>query len=271
MSTEPSHDRARGETYDLPFIGELYDHVGPYQTRRDVGFWVDAARSAGGRTLELGSGTGRILLPIARAGCEVTGLDRSKTMLDRCRDNLEREPEEVRQRVRLHQADMRDFELSEQFRLVLAPFRSFQHIVAIDDQLRCLASIHRALETGGRLIFDVFNPSFHAMVDARRAEEKEDTPDTPLPDGRRFRRAARVPAVHFVEQTSDVEIIYYLTGVDGHVERIVQAFPMRWYVRSELEHLVARAGFAVRQVYGDYDKSELTDKSPEMIVVAEKR
>jgi hypothetical protein len=61
-----------------------------------------------------------------------------------------------------------------------------------------------------------------------------------------------------------------VTGVDGHVERMIQSFAMRWYVRSELEHLLARSGFTLRQIYGDYDKSELTDRSPEMIVVAEK-
>jgi SAM-dependent methyltransferase len=248
----------------------LYDHVGPYQTRRDVDFWVGAARSAGGRTLELGSGTGRVLLPIARAGCEISGLDRSRTMHDRCRENLAREPEDVRQRVRLYEGDMREFDLGARFYLIIAPFRSFQHQVTVEDQLRCLASIHRHLETGGRLIFDVFNPSFHAMVDTRRTEEKEDTPDTALPDGRRFRRATRVAAVHFVEQISDIEIIYYLTNLEGHVDRIVQSFAMRWYVRSEVEHLLARSGFTLRQVYGDYDNSELTDKSPEMVFVAEK-
>src|SRR5689334_10632334 len=124
--------------YDLPDIGEMYDAVRIYQTRRDVEFWVDAARAAKGPVLELGCGTGRVLLPIARAGVEVTGLDRSRPMLDKARANLARENEAVRARVHLHEGDMRDFDLGRRFALVLAPFRSFQHLVEIDDQLAAL-------------------------------------------------------------------------------------------------------------------------------------
>ena len=262
---------ADADVYDLPDMGELYDAVRIYQTRRDVDFWVDAARAAGGRTLELGCGTGRVLLPLARAGLEVTGLDRSAGMLDRCRANLAREPDDVRARARLHEADMREFDLGERYAAVLAPFRSFQHLTTIDDQLRALRAIHRHVDDGGRLVFDVFNPNYHYLVDPRRSEEREDTPDTPLPDGRRFRRTARVVEVRAVEQISQVEIAYYITDASGRTDRVAQAFPMRWYTRAEIEHLLARTGFALRQVYGDYDSAPLTDGSPEMVVVAERQ
>jgi SAM-dependent methyltransferase len=91
------------------FIPEFYDHIVPYATRADVRFYVEAAQECGGPVLELGCGTGRILVPTARAGVEIAGLDASEGMLDACRRRLRAEPLEVQGRVSLHRGDMRDF------------------------------------------------------------------------------------------------------------------------------------------------------------------
>jgi len=131
-------DAAGGyEEYD--FIADLYDHVVPYRNRPDVGFFVEAALSAGGPVLEVGCGTGRVLIPTARAGVETVGLDLSTHMLAVCRKRLEAEPEPVRSRARLVQADMRRFELGRKFTLATIPFRPFQHLLTVEDQLSCLA------------------------------------------------------------------------------------------------------------------------------------
>ena len=75
--------------YDrAPFIPEFYDHVVPYTTRQDVAFYVGAARESGGPVLELGCGTGRVLIPTARAGIETVGLDLSAGMLEACQRRL---------------------------------------------------------------------------------------------------------------------------------------------------------------------------------------
>jgi SAM-dependent methyltransferase len=254
-----------GGSYDaIPDFGALYDAVPAYAARRDVAFYVEEAARAGGPVLELGCGTGRVLLPTARAGATVTGLDASAEMLERCAAKLAAEPDEVRARVTLRRADARDFALGTTFDLVSAPFRILQHLVTVDDQLRCLACVARHVAPGGRFAFDVFNPSFAALVGDRSAEA-EDTPELALPDGRTLRRTARVPRVRLTEQVSEVELIYYVSG-----RRYVQAFHMRWYLPAELTHLLARAGFAVRAIYGDFDRSPLTDAAPEQIVVAER-
>jgi SAM-dependent methyltransferase len=83
------YDRAR-------FIPEFYDYVVPYATRPDIGFYVGAARQHGGPVLELGCGTGRILIPTARAGIDISGLDSSEGMLKVCRARLDKEPANVR-------------------------------------------------------------------------------------------------------------------------------------------------------------------------------
>lgn len=252
-------------SYDaIPEFGLLYDHVPLYRERADVGFYVEEAKQAGGSVLELGCGTGRILLPIARAGCTIVGLDSSRQMLERCQANLAREPAVVQQRVTLHQRDIHDFDLDATFVLILAPFRVFQHLTTIDVQLGFLANVARHLAPGGRFVFDVFNPRFEILVGADGVE-REDTPETRLPDGRTFRRSYRIARVRWVDQVSESELIYYVGG-----KRYVQAFEMRWFLPAELQHLLARAGFRVRAAYGDFARGPLVDGAPEQVLVAER-
>jgi SAM-dependent methyltransferase len=257
--------------YDaFPDLPAIYDAVPVYVTRRDVQFYVDEAKDVGGSVLEVGCGTGRILLPIARSGRTIDGLDASPQMLQRCAEKLEKEPVAVQRRVTLHRGDARDFDIGRQFDLVIAPFRVMQHQITIEDQLGFLYSVARHLVPGGRLTFDVFNPNFAALVSADGVE-REDTPQTALPDGRTFRRAGRVARVRWIDQVSEIELVYYISSASGtQVERHVQSFDMRWFLRAELVHLLARSGFRIRSIYGDLDRSTLTNGSPELIVCAER-
>lgn len=136
-----------------------------------------------------------------RAGVTIVGLDSSAAMLERCRD----ESSEVRGRVTLHHGDVRTFKLGEQFALVTAPFRVVQHLTRIQDQLGFIESVARHLVSGGRLVFDVFNPKFERLL-AADGTGQEDTPDQALPDGRKFRRTARVGGVCCADQVSGVEL-----------------------------------------------------------------
>jgi SAM-dependent methyltransferase len=249
----------------IPEIGALYDIVPAYDARLDVGFYVEEAARTTGRILEIGCGTGRILLPIARAGGTITGLDSSSGMLDRLKLKLAAEPEPVRSRVTLEDDDARNFRLGGKFSLITAPFRVFQHMTTTDDQLKFLGAVARHLAPKGRFIFDVFNPHFDRMAQDRSAE-MEDTPEYTLPDGRTFRRTARIPRMRWVDQVAETELIYYLRDrAGGDERRYVMSFEMRWFVKAELENLLARAGFAVTAVHGNYDRTPLVDGAPEMV------
>ena len=92
-----------------------------------------------------------------------------------------------------------------------------------------------------------------------------------MPDGRKVIRRHKIVARDVSNQINYVELIYYVTHPDGRKERLVQAFPMRYLFRFEAEHLLARAGFEVEQLYADYDKSPYGSKYPgELIFVAGK-
>jgi ubiquinone/menaquinone biosynthesis C-methylase UbiE len=196
----------------------------------------------------------------------VVGVDASRSMLARARAKLAEEPSVFRERVTLIEADGREFDApGAPFDLAIAPFRVLQHFTTPSDQLAVLGSVRRHLGAGGLFAFDVFNPSYSALV-GDRTGEVEDTPEQRLPDGRAFRRTVRVQRVRFVEQVSDVELIYYVRS-GTETTRYVQGFPMRWYTPSELEHLVARAGFTVEEMHGGFDGQPLTDDAPEIVMV----
>lgn len=249
-------------------IAELYDHVTIYRDRPDVPFFVDAARESGGPVLEIGSGTGRVLIPTARAGIDIVGLDASPSMLAICRRDLAREPAAVRARVELVEADMRSFELGRFFTLVTIPFRPFQHLVTVEEQLGCLGCIRRHLTSGGRLILDLFNPSLEALTQPVGVESEPES-EYMMPDGRRVVRRFKIGSRDRAAQINQVELYYDVTWPDGRTERLTHGFPMRYLFRFEAEHLLARAGFSVQQVYSGYDKKPFGSTYPgELILVA---
>jgi SAM-dependent methyltransferase len=247
---------------EYAFIAEFYDHIGRYRDRPDVAFFVDAAVKAGGPVLEVGCGTGRVLIPTARAGVEIVGLDLSEHMLTVCRRQLREEPEPVRSKVWLAQGDMRRFELGRTFALATIPFRPFQHLLTVEDQLSCLESVRRHLVSRGGLVLDLFNPSLDALVNGPLGEEHAEEPEFTTPDGRRVVRRHKTVAYDRFNQIGDYELIYYVDHPDGRKERLVHSFRMRYLFRFETEHLLARAGFVVEHVYADFDRSEYGSKYP---------
>lgn len=260
-----------GGYVEYPFVAEFYDYVVPYRDRQDVAFFVEMARRSEGPVLELGCGTGRVLIPTARAGVEIVGLDLSPSMLSVCREKLSREPQAVQSRVQLVQGDMQQFDLGREFGLVTIPFRPFQHLITVEDQLSCLDSIHRHLADGGRLILDLFNPSLPRLVEERYLAESGEEPEFTMPDGRKVVRRHRTVSRDLLNQIIDSELIYYVTHPDGREERLVHRFQMRYLFRFEAEHLLARSGFQVENVYSDYDRSPYGAKYPgELIIVARK-
>jgi hypothetical protein len=187
------------------------------------------------------------------------------------RERLAQEPEQVQARVQLVEADMRDFNLGRQFALAMTPFRPFQHLTTVADQIACLTTIRRHLQPGGQFILEVFNPSLPALTSDSVGEPFGEEPPFTLPDGRRVVRRHKIAARDYFRQVLSVELIYEVTHPDGAAERLVRAFDMRYLFRFEAEHLLARCGFAVERVYADFDKSAYGSKYPgELLLVARK-
>jgi len=262
------NDSSGGYT-DEPFFAEVYDSVVPYRERQDVNFFVEMAQRSGGPVLELGCGTGRVLIPTAESGIEIVGLDASPLMLSVCREKLLSQSNNVQSKVTsLIQGDMRDFELGRKFSLVTIPFRPFQHLLTVEDQMSCLGNIRRHLVNGGKMVLDIFNPSLPHLADEGYLQEHGEEPEFVTPDGRRVVRRARIVSRDYFNQVTQNELIYNVTHPNARVERLVHRFPMRYLFKFEAEHLLARCGFGVEAVYADYDRSPYGSKYPgELIFV----
>ena len=249
------------------FIADYYDASPIVAGRRDVDFYVNAAKEFGHPVLELGCGSGRVTIAVAQGGFTITGVDLSPKMLAKAEEKTARLSDAGRSRVNLVQGNMTNFCLGALFRLVIIPFRPFQHLLDVQQQLDCLHRVRRHLETGGHLILDFFQTDARRMHDPEFLQERQ-AAEYQMSDGRKVRLSERVTAFHRAEQLNDVEMIYRVTHLDGREERLIMAFPFRYFFRYEVEHLLARCGFSVEATYGDFDRSPLQDRSPEMIFVA---
>ena len=259
--SQPEYD-----AYNSAELAEIYDAV--YANRDDHAFWT-ALSPDEGAILELACGSGRVLIPLAREGHEIVGVDLSAQMLARCRAKLADEPDDVRARVRLVQADMTSFDLGRRFALVTSPFRGFQHLTSVRQQLACLGRCHAHLSPGGRLVLDLFNPDPSLLYEHPGSGGEDIAETVAWTGGRTIRWWGRVTGFHRARQFNQCEMTYEVTEANGTTRRLTERFPMRYLFRHEIEHLLARSGFRVVSLYGDYDRSPYGDDSPELIVVAE--
>ncbi|HEX9913239.1 MAG TPA: class I SAM-dependent methyltransferase, partial [candidate division Zixibacteria bacterium] len=108
----------------------------------DIPLWLEYTKRCGSPVLELCCGTGRILLPLAKEGIEISGLDISEKMLEKAREKLNKETEQIKKRVNLLQGDMRNFHLKKEFNLIFIPFNSFQVLLSMEEQNNCLRSAY---------------------------------------------------------------------------------------------------------------------------------
>jgi ubiquinone/menaquinone biosynthesis C-methylase UbiE len=218
----------------------------------DAAFYRGLAEESGGPVLELGCGTGRVLLPIAALGIPCVGVDASPAMLAALR------AKNPPPNLALVEGRMETFDLgARRFRLVTAPFRAFLHLLDMPSQLAALANIRRHLEPGGTFAFDIFDPKL-AWISAPGENERLDATFTI--DGVETRRFAKV-RTNLATQIMDVTFRFEPAQTDGNT-----TVRLRWFYRYEMEHLLARAGFTDVTLYGGYDRRPWRPEGETVIV-----
>ena len=221
----------------------------------DEAFYVEEAQKAGGTVLEIGCGTGRIMIPIAESGVNIVGLDSAPAMLEVAREKIAGLSDETRRRIRIVEDDMRTFQLDQRFDLAIMPYRAFLHMMTVDDQRRALTRIRDNLDVDGRLVFNVFDPSLEiiaAYMDRPRGTLNHigsiRHPDT----GRRV-------MIHDTRQYDPAEqtLVEYrffeeLDNEGKVVSKTVTPLILRYVYRFEMQHLLELCGFEVEALYGDF-------------------
>ena len=247
---------------------DVYDSIYAY-VREDIPFYVEEALLSGGPVLELGCGTGRVTVPIAKSGTNIVGLDNSKGMLEKARSKA-RLLEAGHGNMNLQMGDMRDFSLGRTFPLVIIPFRGFLALLSVEDQVRCLTIIREHLEPDGRLIFNIFVPDPQMLVeDEDAAFHLRDVTDPVT--GRSFVLWQQT-GVDTFNQVLSVRLIVDEIDRDGTVsKRFYCDYQIRYAHRIEVLHLLERCGYEVVDLYGDFDYSPFDEESGEMVWVAKPR
>ncbi len=240
----------------------LYDHE--YKRRRDDVRWYQAlakkelGKAARAAILELGCGSGRTLVPLARDGWRVVGVDASATMLDRCRARLARLSDA---RVELVQADFRALALGRRFPLVICPFNAFMHLYTQEDVERFLAVVRAHLAPGGLFAFDVMNPDLAWLSrDPTRRWART-----------RFRHPRTGKITYYsTSLTYDAALqiafmrIYYEPAAGGRTRTI--RLTHRQYFPLELEALLHYNGFIVEAHEGGFVGGALVPESEEQVL-----
>ena len=216
-------------SYDA--IAELYDPWNRSVTE-DVNFYVAEARKDGGPVVELGVGTGRIAIPIARKRVPVIGVDSSSRMLALCRRRAEEAG--VAELVDLRKGDLRRPPVRERVSLVTSPFRSLLHLRSDAARLQALGAVYDLLEPDGRFIFDVFTPS---------AADVKETHD---------RWIEREPGIweHAKWDVGARTVELSVKGTPGKT-----TMHLAWVSPDEWRSLLEQAGFTVEACYGWFDRS----------------
>jgi SAM-dependent methyltransferase len=258
--------RASGIEHD-PYadIVALYD-LEHDAFRDDIDFYLQLAEVVGDPILELGCGTGRILLPLAEAGWRVTGLDQSRPMLVRARDRVD--AGKVGDLVTIHEGVMSELDAAPggPYGLVLFSLNGFMHLPTSQEQRLALEAARLALDPRGMLVIDVINatPDYLQGLDGRVSADGQWL----LPEGKTVQRfSARTVAVS--DQAIDTTLWYDVLDAQGELLRRLSRFPLRYVTRSELELMLELAGFVEWQIYGSYDLEPFTGESERLIVMAE--
>lgn len=228
----------------------------------DVRFFSELARRTGGPIMELMCGTGRVLLPLAEDGYDVTGVDLSDDMLNLAREKVAEAG--LEQRVTLVQGDIRTGQLPGGFMLVFITANSFMHMESVDDQLAALATIRPTLRRDGLLVIDLFSPNPQEMLQNDGHLRLANTFELHGEQVLKF----VATSTDIVEQTDHVTFLYETMDDAGRVTRRVLPLTLRWLYRFELEHLLARAGYELEAIFGSYDLDDYSGSSERLIAVA---
>lgn len=246
-------------------IAALYD-LEHREYGADVDLYLNLARVVGDPILELGCGTGRLLVPLAEAGHRVTGLDLSAPMLARARAVIAEAG--LGAKVTFHRGSMTEADSAPggPFGLAIVALNGLLHLATPAAQREALVAARRALDPRGQLVIDVLNPTPEALRGLDQSFGHEGS--WSLPDGDRIDKfAAR--RVFPAEQRIETELWYDRVGRDGAVRRTATGYPMRYLHHAELELLLEVSGFVEWRIYGGYELEPFEDTSERMVVTAE--
>jgi SAM-dependent methyltransferase len=245
---------------DYDSLADLYDLE--YAHDYDLPFWLALAEREGGPVIEWGAGTGRITIPMAEAGHDITGVEVSEEMVERGRTKSKR--------VEWVRDDMRSARLGRRYGLAVCAFNSFLCLLSIDDALAFVRNAKEHLKPGGLLGIEVSAFSPEELVDPPGGPELRHDFTRELPQGRLDRFS--VSRYDAASQLLKMRLFYELYGASRELEsRQAHELTITVVSRRELELMLRLAGFEVEAVYGGFEGEPFAAGSEHLILLARAR
>jgi SAM-dependent methyltransferase len=246
-------------TYRLS--AQFYDLFG---SKNDLEFYKELALQNGRKALELGVGTGRVAISLAKVGVRLVGIDNSIHMLRVARKKLSKETDAVRKRVTLKKGDMRSFQLKQSFPFVYIPASTFDHNTTVEEQRQTLRCIHKHLKKNGIFAFDLEQltpdkPERSWWIDRKEADDERTIVRSI------FTRRDKAGCTCSLDLFFDV----YKNG--RLLERYHEYGEVAVISKSEITRLLKENGFRVEHVYGDFNKSDYQNDSSRAVLIARKK
>jgi SAM-dependent methyltransferase len=227
----------------------------------DGPFYLELARRFGGSVLELGCGTGRVTIPLAQQGVQITGIDLVPQMLDRAKSKAYDLP------IRWVEADARSFNLGTHFSVIFETGALFQHLLERSDQESMLAGVREHLEPSGHFVVSAIFPNAELMTSV---EEEQDW-FSYLNDQS---QEIRVSGTQHYDPLKQIKTeTAYRRWTDAEGNQVVRCAPLmlRYVFPQEMEALLHYNGFTITERYGDHDFTPLTSESKHMIYMCQKQ
>jgi SAM-dependent methyltransferase len=228
----------------------------------DIPFYQTLAEKYGDPVLELMCGTGRVTIPLAQKGFNITGLDISPEMLDVARQKTE----ELDLSINWIEADGRDFSLKEKFNFIFIPFNSFLAMTDQTDMESCLANVRTHMKHDGRFAIDIFNPDPKILM--RRREDRFPVSTVPNPDGEGQVIITESTFYDVAEQIINIRWFYKFEATG---EEVTTDFSLRILFPREFNNLLRYSGFVVDDKFGGFDFSPFAASSTKQLIVCRPR
>lgn len=254
---------------------DMYDQIAHYydlthaDLTEDVAFILELARQTDGAILELGCGSGRLLLPLARAGHTAIGVDNSAAMLACARARLTTEPQVIQNRVTLMETDMTDLALAEQdgrFALIIIAYNTFMHLDSAQ-KTAVLQRVKRYLGENGRLFIDLINP----VAIAQTPDDHSLTLENNFMDPENGQNVLQFASNHHDEATQTLHITWVYDATPhggGPVNRTIAKAAYHYLYPHQIELLLHETGFKLASLTGGYDQSPFTEASDRLLIAA---
>ena len=266
QSPKPKAQRPKAEGWQgWDSYADFYDWENAQTLdRRDVRFWQGMAARTPGPVLELGCGTGRVTIPVARVCAHVFGVDRSAEMLSHARTRMKRA--RGKGHVAWLRGDIRmlPFRNAARFGLVMAPYGILQSLVRESDLKATLASVNRVLAPGGLFGLDLV-PDLPVWKEYRNRVRFR---------GTRRGGKSRITLVESVRQDRAKKLTIFdqeyveRRGGERQARRFSLVF--RTLTIPQMARRLERAGFRIRAILGDYEGKPWDPRADVWLILAEK-